>query len=615
MRSVLLKVNDVFDRRTKQKLIVATLGSVVVAAVDTLAIALVFPLVSLVSGDRDGSVPVGLVSRILGHPDADTLTVVLTVAVVVLFVLKDIGTMVFNWWTSGFVASERAKTSARLLEHFLTAPYTQMTRRSSAELLRTMTDAVGQVFNGTVGGLMQVTSNLISIVAISIGLLVLAPLPTLAVVVYFSLAALVYLRVVKPRATRAGAVMAEASVEGWRWALASFGGMKEIHLRGSQGHFKGEYLTASLRGAMSQRTAGLLGSLPKYMLEILFITAVGLIILMDAAAPGSTNVLGLLALFVTAGFRVLPSVTGLLTSVSSIKIGNASLDLVHQEVLEARQARRSADEPGPGLPLTHELRVEGVTFRYPAAARDVLHSLDLLVPRGTTLALVGGSGAGKTTLGDLLLGLHEPTSGRITVDGVDISGRRARWRKSVGQVPQEVFILDATLAENIAFDQDPATIDAARLNRAVHQAQLDELVAELPDGLQTSLGERGARLSGGQRQRVGIARALYRDPQLLVLDEATSALDNETEHRVSQTLARLHGTITLVVIAHRLSTVRDCDQVVFLSNGRVEASGTFEEVRSRSREFARLVELGSLAPAMVTGTEPYAVSGGAREEG
>ena len=243
-----------------------------------------------------------------------------------------------------------------------------------------------------------------------------------------------------------------------------------------------------------------------------------------------------------------------------------------------------------------------VSFRYPGATEDALSSVSVTLAHGSSIAFVGGSGAGKTTLVDVILGLHDPYEGRVTVDGVDIAGRKRRWQTNVGYVPQDVYLLDATLAENIAFDQDSSTIDNAALVRAIAQAQLDDMVARLPSGVDTQVGERGSRLSGGQRQRIGIARALYRRPELLVLDEATSALDNETEHRINETIRELHGAITLVVVAHRLSTVRHADQIAFMNQGRVECVGTFDEVREQSPEFERLVRLGSMGLAGVSPT-------------
>jgi ABC-type multidrug transport system fused ATPase/permease subunit len=210
------------------------------------------------------------------------------------------------------------------------------------------------------------------------------------------------------------------------------------------------------------------------------------------------------------------------------------------------------------------------------------------------VALVGASGAGKSTIVDLVLGLHRPTGGRITVDGVDIAESIPTWQRTLGLVPQDVYLIDESLRSNVAFGEVADDIDEARIIEAVTRAQLDDLIASLPDGLDTFVGERGIRLSGGQRQRIGIARALYSRPQVLILDEATSALDNETERLITETIEALRGDMTIIVVAHRLSTVRNCDLVVFLSQGRVEVEGTFDEVRAGSAEFANLVALGTL---------------------
>ena len=590
------KLGDIFDRRTKQKLVLATVGQIVIATLDMLAVALVLPLVDLATGAPTDAGAVGYVARALGQLDRGTLTIILTLAVVVLFILKDVGSLAFTWWVIGFNFRERVKVSSRLLEHFLTTPYTTVSRRSTAELLRTMNDSVSQVFNFTVGGLMGVMSGGIAILAIVVGLLVVAPLPTVAVVAYFGLAALLYNRLVKPRALRAGHRMNEATFGAWRTSLAALGGIKELHIRGTQRHFVTRYRDVSFEASDAGRVASFLGSLPKYLLEILFILAVGIIMLLagTSGGAGSGSTVGLLALFVAAGFRVLPSVTGLLGSITNIRVGTAALDLVHQEVMAERARQRAPRIVGPPMPFTQALVLDDVSFRYPEGTADVLRGVDLVVPRGSSVAVVGGSGAGKTTLVDVVLGLHDPVSGRVLVDGRDIAGAKQLWQRNVGYVPQDVFMLDMSLADNIAFDQDRDDIDEARLWSAIRQAQLEALVAELPDGLDTQLGERGTRLSGGQRQRVGIARALYSAPSLLVLDEATSALDNETEHRIGETIRGLHGEITVMIVAHRLSTVRDADQIVFLKEGRVDATGTFEEVRLASAEFARLVELGSL---------------------
>jgi ABC-type multidrug transport system fused ATPase/permease subunit len=238
--------------------------------------------------------------------------------------------------------------------------------------------------------------------------------------------------------------------------------------------------------------------------------------------------------------------------------------------------------------------LEHLSFRYSGTERDVLDDIELRVPAGSTVALVGSSGAGKSTLADVLMGLHRPTAGRVAVDGVNIRTDIVAWQRSIGMVPQDVYILDATLRANVAFGEAPDAVNERRLAAALTRAQLDNLVNDLPNGVDTIVGERGGRLSGGQRQRIGIARALYLEPSVLVLDEATSALDSETERQITDTIESLHGQMTVVVIAHRLSTVRKCDILLYLEQGRIAAAGTFESVAAESPAFARLVKLGSL---------------------
>jgi ABC-type multidrug transport system fused ATPase/permease subunit len=602
MGETIAALREILDRPTKLRLVGAAAGATFLGILDMVAIALVLPLVDLATSDRPGTAAVKLVSSLLGDPGRGTLLLVLTVAVVVLFVLKDLGALAYAWWMNGFVFTERVRTSARILRHYLTSPWTTVSQRSAAELMRTSDAAVMQVFNYSVNGLLAGFAAIVSTASILVALLVVATVPTLVVGAYLGVAALVQVRVVRPRAVHAGQVMAESSMAGYRTLLAALGGLKEIVLRGSERHFAEAYERAALRGALAGRQASFYATLPRYVLEILFIVAVGIILLLGRDNPNGGPI-ALLAVFVAAGMRIIPAISAILGAVSNIRIGSASLDLVRAEVRAARDgldvseveagAGHSPDAPA----LTRSLRVEGVSFRYPGGERDVLRDVDLEVPMGTSLALVGGSGAGKSTLADVMLGLHEPASGRVTVDGVDARAVRDAWRRAVGYVPQDVFLLDATLAENIAFDVDRPQIDDDLLRRAVAAAQLDDVVAGLPDGLESQLGERGSRLSGGQRQRVGIARALYRRPQVLVLDEATSALDNETEHRIAATLDALRGELTVVMIAHRLSTVRTADQVAFLKDGRVEAIGSFDAVRRASPDFDRLVRLGHIDDA------------------
>jgi ABC-type multidrug transport system fused ATPase/permease subunit len=591
-------MSDILDRQARRKLILATFASLVLSVVDAAAVALVLPLIELSAGTIRTSTLLDLISRFAGTTNVQELTRFVVIWLVGLFIAKDLASMALHWWNLGFNFRQRLRLAARLLRHFLTSPYTEVTRRSSSELIRTMNDAVGNAFNFSLAGALTALTSSISILAIVVGLLVLAPLPTLFLVGYFSLAAYAYLQFVKPRALAAGRVMTDASERAWHHALAALFGLRELQLRGSQETFIARYMTVSETGWRAARVAVFLGSLPRHLLEILFILAVGVVIVFTSNQGGSGSTVGLLALFVAAGFRILPSVTSLLGSLSQVRVGSASLEVVRAEVAAARAAERLRLTPvvEPPLDLSRELRVENVTFRYPTSDTDVLRDVTLALPFGATLAIVGASGEGKTTLADLILGLHAPISGRVVADDVDIAAAPRQWRENLAYVPQDVFLLDATLAENVAFDVERAQIDEARLNAALAQAQLGDLVSSLPLGVDTRVGERGVLFSGGQRQRIGIARALYRRPRLLVLDEATSALDAETEHRITAALDDLHGHLSIIVIAHRLSTVRGADQVAFMKGGRIDAVGTFEELRRLHVDFGRLVDLGRLEP-------------------
>lgn len=597
MKALLQKLRVVLDRRTKLGLVYSTVGSAAIAALDMVAIALVLPLVNLAAETGDDHVVVRWLTSAIGTEDRPTLTLWVAGLVVGLFVIKDLLSVAFVWWMAGFKAFNRVGTSSRLLRYYLRAPYTENSARSSADLMRTMGDGVIQVYGTVAFGLMSIIASSLSILAIFLALLVSAPGPTVALLVYLGLASVLYLRVMRPRMQRAGEVSAQAAADAWRSALGALGARKESKLRSSEDFFVGKYREASLRGALAGRHAEFMNSLPRYILEILFIIAIGVILVANTMLAESTGGLsggiGMLALFVAAGFRVLPTITMLIGAVSNLRFGIPFLDLVYDDMASMVELppRRPSQEK---LPFDHELRLHDVSFRYPGSTRRALDHVSLGIPRGSSVALVGSSGAGKTTLVDVILGLHKPDEGNVVVDEQDAWTDIEAWQRNLGYVPQDVFLLDATLAENIAFDQDPQEIDLGRLQRSIDRAQLRELVDELPDGVHTHLRERGSRLSGGQRQRVGIARALYRDPSVLVLDEATSALDNETEHSVSTAIHALAGSLTIVIVAHRLSTVKDADQVVLVEDGRIEAAGSFQSVRSQSERFARMVRLGTL---------------------
>lgn len=593
MGELIRAIRQVLDRATQLKLALGALGLIVISALDMLAVALVYPLVSLTSGTASNSALMEPVRRLSPNDDVDSLLLTTAALVVTLFMAKSLASVAFTWWLAGVTNHSRATLSTHLLRVYLTAPYEQISRRTTSDLLKVQQDAVNQFMLAGVYAVMNAIANVATIIGIGGVLLYSAPGATVVLVMYFAIAGALYLRLVRSASERAGRETITSAGLTWRSAMTSLGALKEIQLRSAEDPFVDQYESAVRRAAHAHQVSGFVAALPRYILEMLFIVAVGIAIVLTAGGEADAP-LGLLGIFVAAGFRVLPAITGLLSNISTIKI---SQDSAHH-VLRDWRSTRSDGPPIPVRPLPFErnLVLQDVTFQYPDASEPVLDRVSLQVPSGSTVALVGPSGAGKTTLVDLVLGFHQPKSGEITVDGVDILTDVCAWRANVAYVPQDVFLIEGSIEDNITFDSDPADDPdhQRRLDRVVQQADLASLLASLPDGIKTEVGERGSRLSGGQKQRIGMARALYRNPRLLVLDEATSALDNATEHRVASVIHGLGGDVATIVVAHRLSTVREADVIVLIDEGRVSATGTFDELRASSPTFANLVRLGDL---------------------
>lgn len=591
MKAQLAELYGIMDVDTRRRLKIAIVGLVAISGLEMIGLVLILPLMQMFAGASTDSGALGRVSSLFGNPSDTTLAVILASIVLGAFLTKGVFTLYFRWWMLGFLNVQAAQSAGRLFRRYLGAPYSMHLGRNSADLVRTVQDAVGQTFMGVVVGVLSIIAEGTTVIAVASVLIILRPLPAIGTVVYFSLVGYVFLRTVRRRAQVASRNLIESSRDVYQAAFQGFGGIKEVQVRRTESYFLDRYVRARLVYARASQMSLFLGEAPRYVMEMLFIIGIALMSIIVFAGSSADEGAATLGLFVAAGFRILPSIVRLFGSVNAIRIGSESMKLVLRDFA---QIPPSESTIGPPLTLHDRIRFEGVGFTYQGTGRAVLRDIDLEIPVGRSLAIVGSSGAGKTTLVDLVLGLHAPTAGRLTIDDVDIAEVRPEWQRSIGLVPQDVFLLDDSLRANIAFGEVDDDVDDDRLDEAIERAQLTDLVESLPEGIDTFVGERGVRLSGGQRQRIGIARALYLRPGLLVLDEATSSLDSQTERRITDTIESLHGTQTMLIVAHRLSTVRRCDRLVFMRDGRIETMGTFEEVRAANDEFAHLVELGSL---------------------
>ncbi|WP_353827021.1 ABC transporter ATP-binding protein [Agromyces sp. SYSU T0242] len=567
-------------------------ASLALATLDTIGVAAMVPLTQLFTGDTSNWF-VQWISDVLGTTELSTLIPVVAALITAVFLVKSIGALAFRWWLLGRTTRISALSSAELARRYALAPYADHRSRRLSEVYRNINDATIQSASVLLSAV-SIVSDVVVLGGIIVVLLLTSVSVTLFAVVLFGVLVFGVQMLLRRRQYRIGEEVAAAGLQAWQFLLPGLDGFREARLTSSANAFIDGFREARMRRARASRVMGILSDAPRYLLEIGFIVAIlGIsVILFTTGTPEEALVV--LGVFAAASLRALPGMNRIAAGLATIRTGRAGLDIVSKAVEELDAGGVHDERPRGDRPFDGDIVLRDLSFRYPDSDEYVLRNIALDIRENRTTAFVGSSGAGKSTLLDIVLGLLNPTEGEVLIGGRSIADDLAGWYAGLGVVPQDVFLLNDTLATNVAFGVPSDEIDLDRVREVIRMAELEGLVAELPEGLGTFVGERGVRLSGGQRQRIGLARALYRRPRILVLDEATSALDNVTEHEIANTLAALKGTLTIIIVAHRLSTVRRSDTLVFLKDGRVETEGTFDEVRAASPDFARLVELGEL---------------------
>jgi ABC-type multidrug transport system fused ATPase/permease subunit len=524
-----------------------------------------------------------------------SLLIATGVVVVTLFAIGNALTALTAWFSYRFVWFNHQKIAGRLLEEYLRKPYSFFLGRHGARLSKTLLSEVRTVITGVMIPCLDIAAKGASTVLV-VGLLVVAD-PKIAVLVSlgFGTAYLLIFTAVRRRQTQLGRRNVAAGTITYRVASETFGAIKDVKVLGREAAFIGRFRDASLELASVNASNAITAQLPSYALETLAVGGMLLLILYLVHTRSSLDqVLPLAAVYAVAGNRLMPAFQQIFSSMTLIRFHAAALD----ELYEDMRPEAASGPPIAPVVLTprrgtgSEIRFRNVSFSYGSGRRQALKHIDLVIPRNATVGLVGATGSGKTTLVDLLLGLFRPTDGEILIDGRRLDDLSIReWRSRVGYVPQTIFLSDDSIARNIAFGFANRDIDRAAVERAARSARLDPFVAQLADGYDTIIGERGVRLSGGERQRIGIARALYHDPDVLVMDEATSALDTLTEEAVMAATREVAPNRTIVLIAHRLSTVKQCDVVFLLEGGTLAAQGTYDELRATNASFRAMAGL------------------------
>lgn len=592
MFEVFRKVFALLDMQERRRFWVLTVLMVFVALVEVAGVSAVLVLLNVLADPAsvDNSRALSWLRDVLGTDSAFSFQVALALIVLAVvfggLFIKALGTYA-NYRYSFMRGSA---ISYRLLASYLRQPYEWFLTRNSAEIGKNVLTEVDGMTNRVLSPLLRLTSNLILVIAMLGFLLVVDPTVTLlSGLILGGSYVLIYLRL-RGLLQKSGEDLVAALEQRYRIAQESTGGIKDVKLLGLESGYAKQFATASNGTARSLIRVGIMSELPRFVLEgITFGALLSLVLVLLFRNDGNiASIVPTLGIFAFSVMRLLPALQQTYFSLASIRGAQASLEAIVADYAAAKDGHWAGPEPkGDSLPVKSALELKDISFRYSSANRPALSNLDLTIPARTTVGLVGSTGAGKTTLVDLILGLLTQNSGELRVDGTLITDENRRaWQNSLGYVPQSIYLTDDTVAANIAFGVPKDKIDRAALERAARAAALHDFVMnDLAEGYDTIVGERGIRLSGGQRQRIGIARALYRTPSLLIMDEATSALDNITERVVMEAVQNIRADTTIILIAHRLTTVKDCDRIFLMEKGRIAAAGTYDELVNGNATF------------------------------
>lgn len=569
----------------------------IMALLDVVGVASIMPFIAVLANPGVvGSDPrIAALYRYLGFSSPEYFLLFLGAAIFFLLLVSIGFKALTTWALLRYSHMREFSLGSRLVAGYLRQPYEWFLGRHSADLGKSVLSEVQEVVNGALIPLLQAVAQ--GAVVLALLLLLIAADPVLALGIGGVLGVGyggIYL-LLRRRIMRMGIERETANQNRFKTLADAFGGIKEVKVGGLEEVFICRYHEPAKRVARSITSAQLAKQMPRFMLEILAFGGMLLVVLYLMKTHGRLDqAMPVIALYALGSYKLLPALQQMYVHLATLRFARPALDKLHADLASIPVPREYRSVLMP-VRVEVGISLKGITYRYPGSAGLALDGLDLHIPARSTVGLVGPTGSGKTTTADILLGLLKPSGGALEVDGQPIdAGNTQSWQRQLGYVPQQIFLIDDSIAANIAFGVVPEAVNLAAVERAARVANLHDFITnDLPNGYATRVGERGVRLSGGQRQRIGIARALYHAPRVLVLDEATSALDNLTEQAVMEAVNNLGHEITIIMIAHRLSTVRECDSIYVLDKGRLSARGSYDELLRSSDHFRRLAEAGA----------------------
>lgn len=594
MLKSIAKLIAIMDAQTRVQLALLFIPMLLMTVLEVVSIGLILPVIQVVLlGQTDGELARILIALL---PDADQDILGFWVAGIfaVFFIFKNIILLITIYVISLKINHIIADYTKRVFQIYVSKSMIFHFKNNSALLLRNITGGVGVTLESGRLALLMLLDAMLMFGAAFL-LIFVEPYATLGATLTLGIIGILFFKIFSPIFRYWGEQSMNLEGEMIKWVNQSLTGIRDVKLMHANGYLASKISDiAHARAKFSSRSVTSI-QIPRLLIETAVVVGfLGVISLLLSMDRSSGSVVSILGLFGMAALRIMPSLNRLLISASEIRRRDSYITTIHDAVIshDDEDADLFAGENIEPLPFVSEIVIDDLTYSYPDAEHHALTNFSLSVKKGQTIGFVGPSGAGKSTLMDIILGLLKPSSGLLLIDGSDAYGNIAGWQEHIGFVPQQIFVMDDTIRRNVAFAVNDEEIDDRRVSDVLEMTQFDAFVNGLPDGLDTMLGEHGTRLSGGQRQRIAIARALYRDPDVLVFDEATSALDNVTERDITQTIESLTGDKTIFIVAHRLGTVRNCDKIVFMKDGKFEAHGTYDELIEGNSEFRYLAQVG-----------------------
>ena len=575
MKQILKKLNVLLDKKQKRTMVGLIFLMVLGAALQTAGVGIIVPVMSTIM-DADAIENNELLHffyELLGGGSKERFMIIIMAVMILIFVVKNLFLYVQQKLTLAFVYTNQFRTSERMMRNYLRRGYEFYLNADTAVVQRSITSDVNNMYALILALLQLLSDGVVSLFIVTFCFVQNGAM-TILIAVVLVLLLLAVKKVLKPIMYKAGEDNQNYYSGLFKWISQTVQGIKEVKITCKEQYFVSEYIKCGKGYVDAVQKYSLYNNIPRLLIETVCVIAmVGYMMYMVLSGMPTEDMVNSITTFAAAALVLLPSVNRINNQLNSMAYFEPFFmgvsDNLQDEINGANVDMSFANDDDKKLPVNDKIEMRDITYAYPNTTKLIFDHADMVIPVGKSVGIVGTSGAGKSTVVDILLGLLEAQNGRLLADGKDIKGNYRNWLKNVGYIPQMIFMLDDTIRKNVAFGIPEDKINEKRLWEVLKEAQLDTFIKSLPDGLDTGIGERGIRLSGGQRQRIGIARALYYDPEVLILDEATSALDNDTEAAIMESINRLHGRKTLIIIAHRLQTIEKCDLVYRVENGKV----------------------------------------------